>query len=228
MATEFRVPRSKFRLFPCAVDPVCADEAKAPGPPTVLTVTRIGPGDREKNVDKALRAFALLSSQMPQAIYEIVGDGVLRGELEALARELGIAERVRFLGRVDDAGLRDAYRRASVFILPSSKEGFGIVYLEAWQWALPVICSTEGASCEIVSDGVDGFVVDPDNIDSLAEHMHFLLANPEVARTFGERGRRKVEENYLDGVFGERLKSLLNELQETDAGAVDNDAARRL
>lgn len=214
MASSFHAPASKFLLFPNAVDPIEARATQKFGPPTLLTVTRIGPGDREKNVDKALRAFARLDAELPELVYEIVGDGSLRDELEALARELGISNRVRFLGRVDDATLCEAYERADVFILPSSKEGFGIVYLEAWQRGLPVICSREGASSEIVSDGIDGFAVDPNDIDALAERLRLLLSNRATARAFGERGRVKVEENYLDAVFETRFHELLRELRD--------------
>ena len=72
-----------------------------------------------------------------EIILEIVGDGVLRPGLESLAAQIGVERSVRFLGRLADEDLKNAYARASVFAMPSSKEGFGIVYLEAWQFGLP-------------------------------------------------------------------------------------------
>lgn len=108
--------------------------------------------------------------------------------------------------------LETAYAKATVFALPSSKEGFGIVYLEAWQHRLPVICSSKGAAKEIVEDGVDGFVVDPEDIGLLADRLKFLLSDPERAKAMGESGRRKVEAHYLDPAFRRNLDGIIDGL----------------
>jgi phosphatidyl-myo-inositol dimannoside synthase len=145
MGKAYDLPEAKFGILPNAVDPVASSVRRFEGPPTILSVTRLGKGDRAKNIDCVLRAFAKILSEIPNAIYEVVGEGPLRPELEKLADKLEIAHSVRFLGRVDNLSLDEAYNRANVFVLPSSKEGFGIVFLEAWQHRLPVICSTFGA-----------------------------------------------------------------------------------
>jgi hypothetical protein len=158
MAREFNVPLAKFGLLPNAVDPLkTLPSPSMRQPATILTVTRLGSSDREKNVGQMIRAVVKLKQILPGLTYEIAGDGPLRPELEALASDLGVGDVVKFLGFVTDAELDAAYARATVFALPSSKEGIGIVYLEAWQRGLPVICSSEGASKEIVTDAVDGF-----------------------------------------------------------------------
>jgi glycosyltransferase involved in cell wall biosynthesis len=213
MAREYKIPPSRFRLLPNAVDPIAAaTEARPRDKATLLTVTRLGPAEGEKNVDKVIRAVALLRERRPEIRYEIVGEGALRPELEKLAKQIGVDDIVTFLGRVDDASLHAAYARASVFVLPSSQEGFGIVYLEAWQRGLPVVCGSRGASTEIVADQSDGLVVDPDNIELIADRLHVLLSQPDLARAMGERGRRKVEENYLDPAFRKNLDRILDEL----------------
>ncbi|HET6374740.1 MAG TPA: glycosyltransferase family 4 protein, partial [Methylocella sp.] len=213
MTREFGVSPGKIRLLPNAVDPLQtppdpSGRAKA----AVLTVTRLGAGDREKNVDSVIRAIARLKSEFPGLRYYIVGDGVLRPELQSLAAELGVADIVKFLGRLTDSELDAAYARASVFAMPSSKEGFGIVYLEAWQRGLPVICSTEGAAPEVVTDGADGFAVNPSDIAMLASRLRFLISEPEAAKAMGERGRQKVEAHYLDPAFRSNLDAILGEL----------------
>ncbi|WP_026606124.1 glycosyltransferase family 4 protein [Methylocapsa acidiphila] len=215
MAREFGVPREKFRLLPNAVDPL----RTTPGfgerePATILTVNRLSLGDRDKNVDQMIRAMAMLKGSAPGLKYEIVGEGALRPELEALARELQVDDIVKFRGRVGEAELRAAYARATVFAMPSSKEGFGIVFLEAWQWGLPVICSAQGASKEVVSDEIDGFVVDQTNVAMIADRLSLLLSQPELAKAMGERGRRKVEEKYLDAAFRSNLDRIIDELQD--------------
>ncbi len=213
MADAFRVSNTKFRLLPNAIDRIPVPTERERIGLLILTVTRLGLGDREKNVDKVIAAVASLSKEMPDIRYEIVGDGELKPELIALARRFGISEQVRFLGRVDEQALRLAYERANVFVLPSSKEGFGIVYLEAWQHGLPVICSSEGASSEIISDGEDGFAVDPEDIDQLVGRLKSLLSQPDLARTFGARGQMKVEKYYTDEAFRARLGLILSELK---------------
>lgn len=214
MAREFNVPLSKFTLLPNAVDPLKSSlELAKREPATILTVTRLSLNDREKHVDKVIRAVAKLKHSLPHIKCEIVGDGALRPELEALATELGVADAVKFLGRISDAELDAAYARATVFAMPSSKEGFGIVYLEAWLRGLPVICSKHGASKEIVSDGVDGFVVEPSDISMLADRLHLWLSQPEIARDMGERGRRKVEANFLGPAFRANLDRIIDGLR---------------
>lgn len=216
MAEDFELPFEKFALLPNAVDPL-ADE---PGrrkrePATILTVNRIDYPDRGKNADQMIRAVAQLRQSVPGLKYVIIGDGGLKSELEALAREMGVADIVEFRGWVGAAELRAAYGEATVFAMPSSKEGFGIVYLEAWQRGVPVICSKDGASSEIVSDGIDGFVVDPADIAMIAERLRDLLLRPELAKAMGENGRRKVEERYLDATFRGNLNALVDELEKS-------------
>lgn len=208
MHRHFGTPVERFAIFPNAVDgPIMAPSAQATR--MLLAVTRMAAHDRGKNLDSVLRAFAMLEPDLGDVMLEIVGDGELRAGLEALAVELGISARVRFLGRVSDAELAECYRRAGAFILPSSKEGFGIVYLEAWKFGLPVICGTEGASREVVGDGIDGLVVDPADRHALASAMAALLRDPERARAMGERGARKVAEHYLDANFRTNLAELI-------------------
>ncbi|WP_247415900.1 glycosyltransferase family 4 protein [Bradyrhizobium sp. 159] len=213
MSREFHVDAAKFRILPNAVDLI---ERSTSIPRTdshiVLTVSRLGSGDRPKNIDQMLKAIAILKQRLPNVRYEIVGDGSLRSELEGLARELDISNNVAFLGRVSEADLSQAYGRASVFAMPSSKEGFGIVYLEAWLRSLPVICSSFGASKEVVSDGSDGFVVDHRRPEDIASRLYALLVDTELARRLGENGRKKVELQYLNNSFQDNLDAIIDDL----------------
>lgn len=215
MAREFDVPLEKFRLLPNAVDPLkLSPAANRREPATILTVTRLDLSEREKNVDQMIWAVAKLKEILPGVRYDIVGDGALRPELEELAKALGVDDVVKFLGRVDEKELDAAYARAAVFALLSSKEGFGIVFLEAWQRGLPVICGSRGASKEIVADGVDGFVIEPTSISKISDCLYLLLTQPELARSIGESGRRKVELAYLNLAFRSNLDRIIDELLE--------------
>jgi glycosyltransferase involved in cell wall biosynthesis len=182
----------------------------------VLTVSRLGAGEKRKHVDKVIRAVAQLKGVLPGIVLDVVGEGELRVDLEALTRELGATDVVRFHGSVSEQRLREFYLSARVFALPSSKEGFGIVYLEAWQYGVPVICSIHGASPEIVSDGVDGFAVDEDDIPLLADRLKILLTDDEACRAFGERGRLKVSELYCNNNFRINLTNCINILRHRE------------
>jgi glycosyltransferase involved in cell wall biosynthesis len=226
MEREFHVAPDKFGLLPNAVDALEGEPvAAAPQPPTILTVARLGAGEREKNVHEMIAAVAILKERLPDVKYEIIGGGPLRPELEALAKKLGIADSVTFFGQVGDRELREAYGRAAVFAMPSNKEGFGIVYLEAWQFGKPVICSLHGAASEIIADGVDGFVVDPSDVKALADRLHILLTQPDLAKAMGERGRLKVEQKYLNANFRVHLDKILDEVL-ADSAAPKHAAAR--
>ncbi|WP_170384358.1 glycosyltransferase family 4 protein [Ruegeria atlantica] len=213
MAKAFGLSPEMFSIFRNAVDEIPSPDQTQPKQPNILCVTRLAEHDHGKNVDKLLRAFAVLKTQNLEATLTIVGDGVLRHGLEKLSLELGISEHVRFTGRVSDKSLAAAYASASVFCLPSEKEGFGIVYLEAWLRGLPVICGDRDAAQEIVSDGVDGYIVDPSNIEEFASQLGKLLAQTETAREIGARGRSKVEAQYLMPHFENQLKSILDSVK---------------
>jgi phosphatidylinositol alpha-1,6-mannosyltransferase len=208
MGGAFGLPPARFDVFPNAVDDAAHAAGRRDGR-RVLAVSRLDAHDQAKNFDKLVAAFADVRRRVPGAMLEIIGDGVLRPDLSALADRLGLNDAVIFHGRVDDVALEEAYSRADVFALPSSKEGFGIVFLEAWQHGLPVVCGTEDAASEIVADGVDGFAVDPADAAQLAERLSFLLEHPEAAAEMGRRGAAKVREHYTMARFTTNLRRLV-------------------
>ncbi len=206
MAQVYGLPTGCFTVFPNTIDGVVTGaEGSRTG---FLAVTRLAGHDRAKHLDKVLQALALL----PGERLTIVGDGPLRPELEALARELGLDGRVRFAGRVSDAELRRLYLGARVFVLPSSKEGFGIVYLEAWAHGLPVICSTEGAAPEVVRDGVEGFSVAPDDVAALADRMRRLAGSDSLCRQMAAAGQARIAGHYRGVHLDANLRALLKEV----------------
>ncbi|MFT3997300.1 MAG: glycosyltransferase family 4 protein [Asticcacaulis sp.] len=211
MSREYGVPRARFVIYPNVVDDFADPPQRPLDTATVLCVTRIGPGDRRKNVDRLIEAMGVLAQRGRPGRLVVVGGGALREEYEALAAAKGIADRVEFTGRISDEELNQRYAGADLFALPSSKEGFGIVYLEAWSHGLPVICSCRGAPHEIVSDGVDGFVVDETDVDTFADRIDAILSDPERAARMGRAGLTKVRENYLNGRVYEGLRQLLVE-----------------
>ena len=126
--------------------------------------------------------------------------------MEALAREVGVADHVRFAGRVSDDELLAAYRDADAFVMPSLKEGFGIVYLEAWQHQLPVLAGDRDAGGEVVENGLDGLVVDPTSTQQIADAIVALLTDSDLCARLGAAGRTKLEREYSHERFAERFQ----------------------
>lgn len=210
----FALERHRFHLLPNALDlPAQATDRVVTRPdsdrPEILTVARMDPHDLAKGIPAALRAIALLVPEFPALRYRIVGDGPLRARYEALAADLGLVTYVEFMGRVAEHELETLYEETDLFLLPSSKEGFGIVFLEAWQHQLPVVCGNVDASAEVVTDGVDGITVDPHDPQAIARAVRRLLMDRELAQALGLRGRDKVLREYSGSAFTDRLRTIV-------------------
>lgn len=170
----------------------------------LLTVCRLS--EPRKNVEAVLRALARL--QGFRFRYTVVGDGADRPRLEALAAELGIADRVEFAGFVTEAVLQSHYARADLFILassliPDSHEGFGIVYLEAAASGVPSLAARLAGAAEAVEEDVSGMFVEEPTVDALEQALHRFLSgscrfDADVCRDFAHRFTwQKVVEHAL-------------------------------
>ncbi|WP_182156882.1 glycosyltransferase family 4 protein [Rugamonas apoptosis] len=123
------------------------------------------------------------------------GDGEIE-QVRARASELGLAEHVELLGWVSGQAKQDCLDSATLYVLPSYNEGLPMSVLEAMAAGLPVLTTPVGGIPEAVTDGVEGFLVTPGDVDSLAERWARLLAEPELARQMGAAARRKVETTF--------------------------------
>lgn len=131
----------------------CLDQTFSPGPrrqelldrydiahgPVLLTISRLSAAEGYKGQDRVLRLLPALAQRFPGLVYVIGGDGDDRPRLEALAAEFGVAAHCRFIRRVPADELVDHYRLADLFVMPSTQEGFGIVYLEAMACGVPAV-----------------------------------------------------------------------------------------
>ncbi len=144
-----------------------------------------------KGVDLVIRAFA--HAGISDAELEIAGAGEFRPELEALARTLGVAERVRFLGRIDEDSKIALLRRAWATLFASPKEGWGITNLEAAACGTPVIASNSPGIRESVRHGETGFLVPHGDVAAMAEHMRTLSGERSLVEHLGVAARRFAE-----------------------------------
>ncbi len=161
-------------------------------PRTENRIVFVGRVTGEKQIDVLLRAATLLPAEL-DAKLEIVGGGDQLKNLQHLAAELGIADRVTFTGRVTDEQLRDAYHRASVLAMPSIAELQSIVTMEAMASALPVVAANAMALPHLVHDGENGYLFEPSNPEDLAAKLRTVLeASPEEYRRMKEESIRLI------------------------------------
>jgi phosphatidyl-myo-inositol dimannoside synthase len=178
------------------------DRHAAGGRKVLMTVSRLDSKEQYKGHDRVIRTLPRLLSQHPDTIYLIVGDGDDRPRLESLAIECGVVESIQFTGAVPPEELSDYLRLADVFAMPSTGEGFGIVFLQAMATGVRVIGGAYDGSRDALCDGALGTLVDPENSEELASAIQAALDNP--ART-GDRTSR-----FKPDLFEEYLNALLS------------------
>lgn len=212
-----RVREGRVTVVPNGLDPTFrppAPEAMTPlsrRTPRLLTACSLARGFEYKGVDVTIKALARLPGSMRPTL-DVVGDGEDRDRLEGLSRSLGLDGRVRFMGRLGDEELRELYASATAFVLPSTHEGFGLVFVEAMAFSLPVITVSAGAAPEVVEDGVTGLVVPPRDPAALAGAIGALVRDPGLAETLGRAGERRVRERYTFATYRQTLGAALDAL----------------
>ena len=176
---------------------------------TVLHVARLV---EMKGTEYLIRAVAALARTHPQVRLDIVGDGLLRPRLQALAGSLGLGPRVRFLGALPHADALSHMRRAAMLVLPSvytltgRVEGLGMVLLEAAATGVPVVASRVGGIPEGVLDGETGVLVPERDAEALCVSMASLLDQPDTRRRMGAAARVLVEQRFDIHRQGEMLE----------------------
>lgn len=217
------VSPERVRIFPNTVDL----EKFTPGPkseallrrleiprgvPVLLTVSRLDAGERAKGF---FQIWDVLSADeaFREAVHLIVGGGNDLENLRGEAERRGMGERVRFAGSVPPESLAEHYRLADVFVMPSTKEGFGIVFLEALACGVPVVAADAGGAPGALLDGKLGWLADPRFPDSLAACIRAALARSlEEPRCNPVFLRSAVKTHFGPAAFSERLEAVLEEL----------------
>jgi glycosyltransferase involved in cell wall biosynthesis len=148
-----------------------------PANPVILTVARLDARERYKGVDHLIEAMPAVRIVVPEARLRIIGTGSDLPRLQKMATRLGAADAVDFAGFVNDDGLSAAYRECALFALPSSGEGFGIVFLEAMAHGKPCLGARAGATPEII-DSTSGVLADYGVIPQIAGKAVWALQRP--------------------------------------------------
>jgi glycosyltransferase involved in cell wall biosynthesis len=192
--------------------------------PVVLCVARM---DQQKRHDLLLEGFARVARRHPDARLVLVGNGSFsssrasglgsdapgdwRATLASRARGLKIESAVRFTGYLENEELRAAYGAATVLVLPSPIEGFGLVGVEAWLHERPIIVSDGAGISEIVNHGINGFVARAYSVSDLATHLGTVLRSPEGAEKMGKEGSLAARACFAPRATA-RLEQLFHEV----------------
>jgi glycosyltransferase involved in cell wall biosynthesis len=182
--------------FHAAEEPLLRKELSIPQEAIVLGY--VGEIRREKNLDVLVKAAASLSYSHPDIFLVLVGDSSMEpGEPrrpERLAAQYNLEGRIAFTGYRSDP--ERFYRIFDVYVLPTSREGFGVTLIEAMATGVPVVACDVRGPREIVSDGLDGILVKDRDPGELADAIAFLLETPEAARSYAERALEKVGSEF--------------------------------
>jgi teichuronic acid biosynthesis glycosyltransferase TuaC len=161
------------------------------GSPTLVSVGHLVGRKRHADV---VRALWMLRDRHPDLRYVVVGDGPERPALQALARELGVADRVELRGQLPPGPAAAAAQSASAFVLPSVDEAFGVAYVEAMAGGVPAIgCRGEGGPEEIAAAGEGIRLVPPGDVEALAAEVDRIVGDQGWARELGQAARATVE-----------------------------------
>jgi phosphatidylinositol alpha-1,6-mannosyltransferase len=149
-----------------------------------------------------IRALATLGRDFPDLRYIIVGEGHDEQRLRVLAKDLGVTERIGFVGAMRDDELPEAYATSTIYLGASrvdkeiNAEGFGISFVEAGASGVPSVAGDSGGVRSAVRDGETGIVVPPTEPDAISDAIRSLLLNPDRRKQMGRAGRHAVETHY--------------------------------
>lgn len=170
----------------------------------VLSVGRLDKSERYKGFDELILAVARLRTEGIPLTLTIAGVGDDSQRLMELARSIGADPFVHFAGSLSDDILQHEYRTCDVFALPSAREGFGIVFLEAMRYGKPCIGGRHGGTPEVIRDGVDGYLVDFGDVEQLVQKLRHLYEHPDQAQAMGKSSLARLRCEFTYSVMRRR------------------------
>jgi len=226
MAEELGVDATEIRLIPHGIAPAPA-LTREPATGDELTVLFLGRMEKRKGTIDLLRAIPHVLREVPNARFVLIGSDRPhcpggRTHAEFVRDDLPTAAqaRVSLLGRLSDDDVNRWFRRADVFAAPSLYESFGLIFLEAMRWGVPVIGTTAGGIPEVVEHEKSGVLVPPSDPAALGAALVALLKNPVRRRILGAAGRARAESQFTTEHMARRAEALYAE-------AVARSGARR-
>ena len=212
------VPASRLLLMPYGVrlaeleTRLSRDEARQALQVSGFVLGAVGRLEEQKGHTHLLTALAQVRRQIPAAILVLVGDGRQREALEHQAQELGVVDRVRFLGTRRDLPL--IYRALDLFVQPSLWEGLPLALLKAMGAGLPVLATRVSGVQEVINDGSNGRLVDPGDPEALGRALVELYRQPETRARLGAAAHLTIRDNYSLETMLTKLEQVYLELWE--------------
>ncbi|HKP17026.1 MAG TPA: glycosyltransferase family 4 protein [Gaiellaceae bacterium] len=208
-SARYAVPRESIDVVHCGVDAQAFTPPAAPRDDARPTVLFVGNLAVNKGLRTVVEAVARLRSSYPDIVLRVLGKGDDVDDVLSHARRAGAGDAVELVGFVEDrARLPEFYGGADVFCSPAQHEvGVANVYIEAMACACPVVAADTGGAPEAVVDGETGLLVPPGDAEATAAALDRILGNRALARTFGEAGRRRVDDYFSMDRYIERVSS---------------------
>ena len=175
----------------------------------VISTSRLSP---KNGMDCLIKTIPNILDKFSNVRLVLVGEGTQRKELERLIKKLKIGDKVHLVGYVPHIKITEYLNLADVFVRPSVVEGFGISFIEAMACKLPVIGSNVGSIPDIIEDGKNGFMVNPDGVDALSEKIKILLEDGELRKKFAEEGYKTVQEKFTWDIVLREMDKLYEKL----------------
>ncbi len=197
----------RLKIVHCGIDAAASLVADHVGADRsqIVFVARVA---QLKGLGVLLEAMPEVVSRNPEATLVVVGDGPDRARYEKRARQLGVADAVRFVGYQSQDEVRAHLADSAVFALPSFAEGVPVSLMEAMAAGLPVVTTQVGGITELVTDGVNGDVLRPGDVDTLADRLVKLLADADLRHARGVNGRAVVASEFDSMTEAGRLRAL--------------------
>lgn len=202
-------------------EPLVADDGDrpdSPAPRKLPLIVCVARHVKVKNLGLLLEACARLRDNNAEFSCAMVGDGPLRGELEAMCRRLGLDKLIEFTGALPQADVLKWWQRASVSVLTSENEGMPVCLMEAAACGVPAVATAVGGVPELIEDGVTGLLAPPGDAVALADALGKLLGDSSLAARMGAAARRRAEVHFSVSRQVDRLLALWRELLAEDAG----------
>lgn len=202
------MPEDKIEVVPLGVDLDYFEKGETRKENTIVSVGYL---NRRKGFDILLRAMNTISDSFPESSLEIFGDGPQMDDLKRLAISEGVYDSVTFHGHVDQSKVKDALKRATVFVHPSRSESFSPVRLEAMASGCPMVVTNIVGADEMVRDAKEGYVVEP-TPDDIANSVCEILQSPELVTAMSRSSRDRAEQKYDWDKITDRYESIYQNL----------------
>jgi 1,2-diacylglycerol 3-alpha-glucosyltransferase len=179
--------------------------------PDDIVILYLGRVSLEKNIDKIIKALAIIQDKkIDNFKFIVVGDGTAVKQLNSLADSLGLTEKVKFVGAIEREKVRHYYQIGDIFSFSSTSETFGMVIIEALASGLPVLAVKAPGAVDIITDGLDGILVE-DDVYQFAEQLENLIKNRELRQELSSNALQTVK-RYSSDTISDQVLTLYEKL----------------